>query len=81
MNASTAVADLPRRPFSRKRRALLVLGLVTAALAVLIAVSFGTGLITVYDAPGNAGVVIGVECHNIGYEWRGVPGFFANSCS
>ncbi|AIG81320.1 Putative membrane protein (plasmid) [Amycolatopsis japonica] len=32
-----------------------------------------TSLVTVYDAPGNAGVLVA----NLGgYEWRGTPGLF-----
>ncbi|WP_125738149.1 hypothetical protein [Amycolatopsis sp. WAC 04197] len=32
-----------------------------------------TGLVTVYDAPGNAGILVA----NLGgFEWRGTPGLF-----
>lgn len=69
----------------RTRRAVrrwpLYTGLPIAALTAALAAAFGSGLITVYDAPGNAGVVVGWECHNAGYEWRGAPGFFTDSCS
>lgn len=61
----------------RTRRTI---ALTLALLAALAGVGFATGLITVYDAPGNAGVVIGVPCHNVGLEVRGVPGLFADTC-
>lgn len=62
------------------RRRWLVAGLTALVVAVLLAAGFGSGLITVYDAPGNAGVVVGWECHDIGLEVRGNPGFFVDSC-
>lgn len=68
-------------PVARRRRWPKVLLVVALALGVLVGLGFATGLITVYYGPGNAGVVIGPECRNVGYEWRGVPGFFVDSCS
>lgn len=62
---------------NRTRRTI---ALTLALLAALIGIGFATGLVTVYDAPGNAGVVIGVPCHNAGVELRGDPGLFADTC-
>jgi hypothetical protein len=49
------------------------------ALAVVVGVGFATGLIKVYDAPMNAGVVVGTDHSNFGYEWRGAPGWFVDN--
>lgn len=65
---------------TRTRRTLTTAAAALAALLTLIAVLLATGLVTVYDAPGNAGIVIGVPCHNLGYEYRGTPGLFADAC-
>ncbi len=67
-------------PVTKRRRWPRVLLVVALALGALVGVGFAAGVITVYDGPKNAGVVIGWECRNIGYEWRGTPGFFADSC-
>lgn len=68
-------------PQVRRRRWPRVVAWIAAALAVLAGVGLLTGLVTVYDGPGNAGIVIGVNCTNVGFEWRGHPGFFTDSCS
>lgn len=49
-------------------------------LAAMISFAFATSLVTVYDGPGSAGVVVGVPCHNVGWEFRGTPGPFADTC-
>ncbi len=67
-------------PAARRRRWIGVLLAAALAFAALIGIGFATGLITVYDAAGNAGIVIGPECHNAGLEWRGTPGLFFNAC-
>jgi hypothetical protein len=71
------------QPVRAARRWPRVVALSAGLFAVLVGIGFWSGLIKVYDAPGNAGVVVGWTCHNLGYEWRGAPGdpgFFANSC-
>lgn len=50
------------------------------AAAAVIGTVLGLNVHT-YSAPGNAGVLIGPEGHNIGYEWRGHPGLFIDSRS
>lgn len=67
-------------PQVRRRRWPRVVALALVAFAVLLGGGFGSGLVAVYDAPGNAGIVVGWPCHNIGLEVRGDPGFFADSC-
>lgn len=67
---------VPRRGHRRAYIAAAVIGL----LALTIGIGFATSLIQIYDAPGNAGVVVGWTCNNIGFEWRGVPGMFVDSC-
>lgn len=52
---------------------------ILVALAVVAGAGFATGLIKVYDAPMNAGVVVGTDHSNFGYEWRGTPGWFLNN--
>lgn len=68
-------------PQVKARRWTKGLAVAAGVLAILMGVGFATGLITVYDAPANAGVVIGWNCTNVGLEWRGDPGFFTDSCS
>jgi hypothetical protein len=58
-------------------------GPLVIALAVL-GSAIGAGYLithtTVYNAPGNAGIVIGVPCVNVGFEWRGTPGPIVDTC-
>lgn len=68
-------------PTGHRRRWPKVLMITGLAFAAFVGAGFASGLITVYDGPANAGVVVGWECHNLGFEWRGAPGFFADSCS
>lgn len=78
MEHTPTFAGVPAVKRRRWPRVLLIIALVFAAL---IGAGFATGLITVYDGPRNAGIVIGWECRNIGYEWRGATGLFVDSCS
>lgn len=58
-----------RRPFVTLLAVLTVLGLVWVGANT-----------HVYDAPGNAGVVVGPECVNVGWEWKGDPGPIVDTC-
>jgi hypothetical protein len=68
------------QPVRSRRRWPRILAAVAALFAALLAAGFWSGLVAVYDAPGNAGVVVGWDCTNAGYEWRGTPGFFFDEC-
>lgn len=48
------------------------------ALALIAAVAFALGYLKTYDAV-NAGIIFGNDTWTVGYEWRGVPGFFVNN--
>lgn len=65
----------PARPYVALRVVLAAL----IALAIVAGIGFATGLVKVYDAPMNAGVVVGTDHNNFGYEWRGAPGFFVDN--
>ena len=65
--------------------ASVVIPRVVIALTLLIAVvGLGalTGLVKVYgvgEPSQNAGVVVGTDSHDVGFEWAGAPGFFVDN--
>lgn len=63
----------------RRHRRLRNTVVAAAACAAVIAILFMTGIIRIYGGE-NAGIVVGWPCHNVGYEWRGNPGFFTDAC-
>lgn len=67
-------------PQTKSRRWPKVLGVLAALFVALIGVGFATGAVHVYDGPMNAGIAVGGDCHNVGLEWRGDPGFFRDAC-
>jgi hypothetical protein len=73
----TRPAQARTRPLPRPRKLFFML--VAAYLFGVLVASW----VTVYDGPGNAGIVVGPVCHNVGFEWRNAqdaPGFFMNAC-
>jgi hypothetical protein len=58
---------------------LRITGVSALATTAVIAILFMTGVIRIYSGQ-NAGIVAGWPCHNIGYEWKGTPGFFTDAC-
>lgn len=74
------VETVAGRPVRARRRWPRVLALAAALFAALVGVGFASGLVKVYDAPGSAGVVVGWDCRNVGWEFRGTPGPFMDSC-
>lgn len=52
------------------------------ALTFLVSLGVATGLVRVYGVGNgalNAGVVVGTDGHNVGYEWTGTPGWFTDA--
>lgn len=64
---------------TRSHLALRVVIAALVTLAIVVGAGFASGLIKVYDAPMNAGIVVGTDHSNFGYEWRGTPGWFADN--
>lgn len=61
---------------------LRITAIAALALVALVGLGLATGLVRVYGVGNgalNAGVVVGTDSHNVGFEWRGEPGFFVDA--
>lgn len=66
------------------RVAAVIVATVVALTAVIALVGAGLllGLVKVYgvgEPSLNAGVVVGTDAHNVGFEWAGTPGWFIDN--